>query len=328
MAIQWFPGHMHKARKEIKKTMSDIDVVIEVLDARIPFSSSNPMIQSLKGDKPCIKLLNKADLADPEIIKRWQVFLEQDGFEQNSQTKTLALSANALGSKGLSGYKTAIANLCRKLAPHRVGTDKAINAMIMGIPNVGKSTLINALAGRAIAKVGNEPAVTKRQQKINLDNGIILSDTPGVLWPKLEPVSCGFRLAATGAIKDTAMEYEPVACFVLDFLMAHYPQNLCERFKLGEPEQLSRFDNSQALLSFIGSKRGCLRAGGIVDEHQAASIVLNELRSGKLGPICLETPEMMQAEMAVFLTELAAKRAEQEQGQNKPENYEDSSKTL
>jgi len=320
MAIQWFPGHMHKARKEIKKTMSDIDVVIEVLDARIPFSSSNPMIQSLKGDKPCIKLLNKADLADPEIIKTWQAFYEQD-----SHTKTLALSANALGSKGLSGYKTAIANLCRKLAPHRVGTDKAINAMIMGIPNVGKSTLINALAGRAIAKVGNEPAVTKRQQKINLDNGIILSDTPGVLWPKLEPVSCGFRLAATGAIKDTAMEYEPVACFVLDFLMQHYPHNLCERFKLGEPEQLESFDNSQALLSFIGSKRGCLRAGGIIDQHQAATIVLNELRSGKLGPVCLETPEMMQVEMAEFLAELAAKRAEQDTAMNNPADSEGSS---
>ena len=308
MAIQWFPGHMHKARKEIKKVMSEIDVVIEVLDARIPFSSSNPMIQSLKGDKPCIKLLNKADLADPEMIKTWQAF-----FEQDSQIKTLALSANALNSKGLSGYKTAIANLCRKLAPHRTGTDKAINAMIMGIPNVGKSTLINALAGRAIAKVGNEPAVTKRQQKINLDNGIILSDTPGVLWPKLEPETCGYRLAATGAIKDTAMEYEPVACFVLDFLCEHYPQNLCERFKLGEPETLTRFDNSQTLLSFIGTKRGCLRSGGVVDEHQAATIVLNELRSGKLGPICLETPEMMQAEMAQFFAELEAKRAAEEE---------------
>jgi ribosome biogenesis GTPase A len=181
--------------------------------------------------------------------------------------------------------------------------------MIMGIPNVGKSTLINALAGRNIAKVGNEPAVTKRQQKINLDNGIILSDTPGVLWPKLEPESCGYRLAATGAIKDTAMEYEPVACFALDFLCVHYPDRLCERFKLGERDQLSRFESSMELLEFIGSKRGCLRAGGIVDTHQAATIVLNELRSGKLGPICLESPEMMQAEMAVFLAELEAKRA-------------------
>jgi ribosome biogenesis GTPase A len=309
---------MHKARKEIKKVMSEIDVVIEVLDARIPFSSANPMIKSLKGNKPCIKLLNKADLADAEMIKHWQDF-----FEQDSQTKTLALSANALNTKGLSGYKSAIANLCRKLAPHRVGSDKAIHAMIMGIPNVGKSTLINALAGRAIAKVGNEPAVTKRQQKINLDNGIILSDTPGVLWPKLEPETCGYRLAATGAIKDTAMEYEAVACFTLDFLRDHYPERLCERFRLGEQDVVSRIENSMELLELIGSKRGCLRSGGIVDCHQAATIVLNELRSGKLGPLCLETPEMMQSEMAAFLAELEARRAAE--NPTLDENHHDSS---
>lgn len=297
MAIQWFPGHMHKAQKEIKKVMSDIDVVIEVLDARIPFSSSNPMIQKLKGNKPCIKLLNKADLADPIIVKSWQ-----NHFEKDETIKTLALSANKLTNKG------AIANLCRKLAPHRANSDKPINAMIMGIPNVGKSTLINAIAGRSIAKVGNEPAVTKRQQKINLDNGIVLSDTPGVLWPKLDPESCGYRLAATGAIKDTAMEYESVACFTLDYLSSAYPEELCSRFKLGDVTKLNEFSNSLDLLSFIGSKRGCLRAGGIIDIHQAATIVLHELRAGKIGPICLETPEMMQAEMAEFFAMIEAKR--------------------
>jgi ribosome biogenesis GTPase A len=297
MAIQWFPGHMHKAQKEIKKVMTEIDVVIEVLDARIPFSSSNPMIQKLKADKPCIKILNKADLADPEVVKSWQIH-----FEQDATVKTLAISANSLNNKN------AIASLCRKLAPHRENSDKPINAMIMGIPNVGKSTLINALAGRNIAKVGNEPAVTKRQQKINLDNGIVLSDTPGVLWPKLEPESCGYRLAATGAIRDTAMEYESVACFTLDFLSSAYPEALCSRFKLGGQEKLNDFNNSLELLSFIGSKRGCLRAGGIIDIHQAATIVLHELRSGKIGLICLETPEMMQAEMADFFAKLEAKR--------------------
>ena len=309
MAIQWFPGHMHKAQKEIKKVMSDIDVVIEVLDARIPFSSSNPMIQKLKGSKPCIKLLNKADLADPVTVKLWQAH-----FEKDETTKTLALSANTLSNKG------AIANLCRKLAPHRANSDKPINAMIMGIPNVGKSTLINALTGRSIAKVGNEPAVTKRQQKINLDNGIILSDTPGVLWPKLDPESCGYRLAATGAVKDTAMEYESVACFTLDFLASAYPEALCSRFKLGDIEQLRNFTNSLELLNFIGSKRGCLRAGGVIDVHQAATIVLNELRSGKIGPICLETPEMMQAEMAEFLAMLEAKRLAESEEKEKEKN--------
>ena len=299
MAIQWFPGHMHKARKEIKKVMSQIDVVIEVLDARIPFSSSNPMIRTLKDNKPCIKILNKSDLADPMTVKKWQ-----SHFEKEANVKTLAISANALANKG------AIANLCRKLAPHKQDSDKPINAMIMGIPNVGKSTLINSIAGRSIAKVGNEPAVTKRQQKINLDNGIVLSDTPGVLWPKLEPETCGFRLAATGAIKDTAMEYESVAIFTLEFLASNYQEALAKRFKLDQ----SAFDlqDKLELLKLIGSKRGCLRAGGVVDLYQAATIVLNELRSGKLGQICLETPEMMETELAEFRAALEAKRLTEE----------------
>lgn len=305
MAIQWFPGHMHKARKEIKKVMSQVDVVIEVLDARIPFSSSNPMIKTLKGEKPCIKILNKADLADPDTVKAWQQY-----FEQDAQVKTLAMSANALSNKG------AIANLCRKLAPKRDASDKPINAMIMGIPNVGKSTLINSIAGRAIAKVGNEPAVTKRQQKINLDNGIVLSDTPGVLWPKLEPETCGYRLAATGAVKDTAMEYESVAAFTLDFLAEHYQAPLQARYKLNDEIFAKPEKNYLELLTLIGSKRGCLRAGGVVDLHQAATIVLNELRTGKLGQICLETPAMMESELAEFRAKLEAKRLAEEAENN------------
>lgn len=296
---------MHKARKEIKKVMSQVDVVIEVLDARIPFSSSNPMIKTLKGEKPCIKILNKADLADPDTVKAWQQY-----FEQDAQVKTLAMSANALSNKG------AIANLCRKLAPKRDASDKPINAMIMGIPNVGKSTLINSIAGRAIAKVGNEPAVTKRQQKINLDNGIVLSDTPGVLWPKLEPETCGYRLAATGAVKDTAMEYESVAAFTLDFLAEHYQAPLQARYKLNDEIFAKPEKNYLELLTLIGSKRGCLRAGGVVDLHQAATIVLNELRTGKLGQICLETPAMMESELAEFRAKLEAKRLAEEAENN------------
>jgi len=306
MAIQWFPGHMHKAQKEIKKVMSKVDVVIEVLDARIPFSSSNPMIQKLKGDKPCIKILNKSDLADPVTVKLWQ-----QHFEQDVDVKTLAISATTLPNKG------AIANLCRKLAPHRQDSDKPVSAMIMGIPNVGKSTLINSLAGRAIAKVGNEPAVTKRQQKIDLDNGIVLSDTPGVLWPKLEPETCGFRLAATGAVKDTAMEYESVAMFTLQFLAEHYEAALRARFKLADIDISHEKMTDLELLKLIGSKRGCLRAGGIVDIYQASTIVLNELRSGKLGQICLETPEMMEHEMALFRTIIEARRAAEEAAEKK-----------
>lgn len=301
MAINWFPGHMHKARKEIKKAMSQIDIVVEVLDARIPFSSANPLVSQLRGDKPVIKLLNKADLADPEMTAKWQAHLEQD-----QSVKTLAITATQ------ESRTKAIAQLARKLAPHKVDSDKNLNAMIMGIPNVGKSTLINSIAGRAIAKVGNEPAVTKRQQKINLDNGISLSDTPGILWPKLEPENCGYRLATTGAVKDTAMEYEEVALFALEYLMHAYADRLKERYKLAEIAP-----QSDALLESIGAKRGCLRAGGIVDSHQAATILLQDLRSGKLGPLTLETPEICAAELEALRAMIAAKRAAEEAEQAK-----------
>lgn len=297
MAINWFPGHMHKARKEIKKVMSEVDVVIELLDARIPFSSSNPLVGNLRGETPVIKLLNKADLADPATTDAWQVHLEKD-----KAVKTLALSATTDSKAKL------IANLCRKLAPHKVDTDKGISAMIMGIPNVGKSTFINSLAGKSIAKVGNEPAVTKRQQKIKLDNGITLSDTPGILWPKLEPETCGYRLASTGAVKDTAMEYEDVAWECLKELRVLYPEAIMQRYGLSDIAT-----DEYTLLKAIGSKRGCLKSGGVVDEHQAATIFLQDLRSGKLGRLTLETPEMMEVEMAEFRAMIQAKREQEEQ---------------
>jgi ribosome biogenesis GTPase A len=293
MAINWFPGHMHKARKEISKVIDKMDIVIEVLDARIPFSSANPLVNQFKASKPSIKILNKSDLADPKITQAWQAY-----FEKDEHIKTLALSANQ------DSRAKTISSLCRKLVPEKLGSDKDINAMIMGIPNVGKSTLINGIAGRAIAKVGNEPAVTKRQQKIKLDSGISLSDTPGMLWPKLEPASCGYRLAVTGAIKDTAIEYDDVALFAVMALRDLYPASLRARYKLDVLP-----DEPLTLLEAIGAKRGCLRSGGFVDVHQASTILLQDLRSGKLGQITLETPAMMESEMEVFRAMIAAKRA-------------------
>jgi len=242
MAINWFPGHMHKARKEIKKRLPKIDLIIEVMDARIPYSSENPLVSQFRQNKPCIKLLNKTDLADPVVTKKWIDYLTQD-----AQTKALAVSATdeALIKSIPQAIKTFLAE--------RMRAEKPLRTMIMGIPNVGKSTIINILAGRAIAKVGNEPAVTKRQQEIYLNNNIILSDTPGILWPRMENKNSGYRLAATGAVKDSAMEYEDVALFALDYLIQHYPALLSSRYKI-KPLAAT----ADEVLKEIGRRRGCL----------------------------------------------------------------------
>ncbi|MCK5355999.1 MAG: ribosome biogenesis GTPase YlqF, partial [Methyloprofundus sp.] len=282
MKIQWFPGHMHKAGKDIKESLPDIDLLIEILDARLPFSSANPLLSELRGDKPCIKILNKADLADPVRTEQWQKYLEQE-----EGVKTLALTALQADKAQM------VVELCRKMIPHKTTSTKVIHALIMGIPNVGKSTLINALAGRTIAKTGNEPAVTKRQQRIDLHNGIILHDTPGMLWPNLENQNTGYRLATTGAIKDTALKHDDVASFAGEFLLRHYPESLQQRYQI---ETLPATDYELSML--IGKKRGCLRAGGHVDNDKVAKILLAEIRDGSLGRLTLETPGMMIEELA------------------------------
>lgn len=282
MLIQWYPGHMHKAGREIKETLSQADLAIEILDARIPFSSQNPFLAKLRGDKPTIKVLNKCDLADPDMTERWQAYLEQA-----KNVKTLAVS------KDQTAKIKQLNDLCHKLMPPDRTTDKLINALIMGIPNAGKSTLINILAGRAIAKTGDEPAVTKRQQRIAISDSIVLLDTPGMLWPNIENRHSGYRLAATGAIKDTAISHEDVVNYLLDFLIVSYPQRLLARFNL---ELMPA--NIQALMLAIGKKRGCLKAGGVVDADKVSKILLAELRSGTLGQVTLETPAMMELELA------------------------------
>ena len=282
MQIQWYPGHMHKASKEIKESLPKVDLLIEVLDARIPFSSENPMLKQLRGNKPCIKVLNKSDLADPELTQQWQAYLEQE-----KGVKTLALTTE-------QPEKTRqLVDLCRKIMPEKDKGVRNIHTMIVGIPNVGKSTLINTLAGRMIAKTGNEPAITKGQQRINLRNGIVLSDTPGVMWPNVENKNSGYRLATTGAIRDTAMEYEDVAFFAIGYLLNVYPENLIARYQLdGLPS------SELEALEQIGKKRGCLRSGGKVDLERVSKILLTELRAGTLGPMTLETPAMAETELA------------------------------
>ncbi|MDD1620123.1 MAG: ribosome biogenesis GTPase YlqF [Methylococcaceae bacterium] len=290
MLIQWYPGHMHKASKEIKHVLPDIDLLIEILDARIPYSSQNPMLAALRGDKPTIRVLSKTDLADPDITRQWQQHMERE-----QAVKTLAVTT-------LQPEKIKqIIDLCGKMLPEKSEANKVIRTMIMGIPNVGKSTIINILAGRTIAKTGNEPAVTKQQQRINLKNNIVLSDTPGVLWPNVENRNSGYRLAVTGAIKDTAFQHDDIAQFALEYLLKAYPAQLQTRYQL---ESLP--GEASALLQAIGKKRGCLKAGGHVELDKAAKLFLTELRAGTLGQISLETPEMIEAEMV----ELAAIREE------------------
>ncbi len=280
MAINWFPGHMFKAKKEIAKIMGQVDLIIEVLDARIPFSSENPMVPQLRGNTPCLKVLNKSDLADPAITELWMEHLQS----------MEGISAIALTQKEPAKVRT-ILSMCEKMVPERNLELKPLRALILGIPNVGKSTLINTLAGRIIAKTGNEPAVTKAQQRIKLPNNITLHDTPGFLWPKLEPEQCGYRLAVTGAIKDTVVEYEDVAMFLAEYLLSAYPEELVERYGLDEVP-----GSDIEVLDAIGAKRGCMRKGGMANLHKVSEILLHEFRAGALGRMTLETPEMVKAE--------------------------------
>jgi ribosome biogenesis GTPase A len=221
MAINWYPGHMHKANKEMTKVLPQVDLVIELLDCRLPYSSQNPAIGLLGKDKPCIKILSKSDLADPELTAQWQAY-----FERTASVKTL------LSTLDQPDKAQKLIQLCHKLTPDKPKSGSNILAMITGIPNVGKSTLINAVAGRKVAKTGNEPAITKGLQKIKLNEGIVFLDTPGILWPKIHNENSGYRLAATGAIKDTAIEVEDIALYLSGYLIQHYPQMLLDRYEL------------------------------------------------------------------------------------------------
>lgn len=267
--------------------MSEVDLVIEVMDARIPFSSENPMVAELRQHRPCIKILNKSDLADPAITKLWLAH-----FEKEKGVKAQALSV-------LDKSKTKnLPQLCRKLLPERGTAVKTIRVMIMGIPNVGKSTLINTLAGKTLAKVGDEPAVTKEvspaQHRIILEGNIALSDTPGILWPKIENENSSYRLAITGAIKNTAIDFEDIALFAADYLIDAYSEKIIERYKLKH-----RPETGLQLLQEIGRRRGCLRAGGIIDIQRASEILIHEIRSGAIGALSFETPQMIAEETAV-----------------------------
>ncbi|MFT5526395.1 MAG: ribosome biogenesis GTPase A, partial [Pirellulaceae bacterium] len=240
MTIQWFPGHMHKAQLQIKEAQPTVDLFVEILDARIPFSSQNPLLTELRGRKPCIKVLNKSDLADPELTRTWLTYFNQaEGIKAVAVTTSMVKQIRRLG------------DICVDMCPEKRDAGKMVTGMIVGIPNVGKSSIINLLAGRKVAKTGNEPAVTKNQQRIKVDDGFVLLDTPGVMWPNVENRNSGYRLAVTGAIKETALDYPDVAHFLSGFLLKHFPDALMARYEF---ESLP--EDALQLLDMLGAKRG------------------------------------------------------------------------
>ncbi len=274
MAIRWYPGHMGKAQEKMAEAIRKIDVIVEVLDARLPSSSANHQLNEMRRNKPCIKVLNKHDLADPAVTKAWVRY-----FEQETGVFALPLSAR------VHADAKQLIKLCQKTVPHRGRPGWPLRVMVFGIPNTGKSTLINTLAGKCIAKVGDKPAVTTCGQQIDLKNGIVLSDTPGILWPDMNDQTVAYRLATSGAIGASALDYTCVGLFAAEFMMERYPEQLLTRYKLSEQPE-----TPTAMLEAIGRRLGCLMAGGEIDIHRAAEAFLRELRAGKIGRISFEEP--------------------------------------
>jgi ribosome biogenesis GTPase A len=280
MDIQWFPGHMAKAKRQVKEDLKLIDVVIEILDARIPASSRNPDIDQIAGGKPRLIILNKADLANPASTRRWEDFFKKTGCP--------AVAVDSLGGRGVRetpGYiqKLFEPKMTRLAASGR--RPRPARCMILGIPNVGKSLFVNKLVGRRAAKTENVPGVTRGRQWINVAGDLELMDTPGILWPKLNDEVVSFRLAVTGAIKEQIYDLNAVALELLSWLAGNYPEAIRERYKIDELP-----DDSQELLEAIGAQRGYYKSGGIVDTLKSAKTVLKEFRGGILGCFTLEEP--------------------------------------
>ncbi|WP_066053215.1 ribosome biogenesis GTPase YlqF [Robertmurraya korlensis] len=286
MTIQWFPGHMAKARRQVTEKLKLVDIIFELVDARIPYSSRNPMIDEIIQHKPRLVLLNKADMADPRITKDWIRFFDEKGI------KALAINSQAgVGMKEIvSASELILKEKFDRMKAKGVVRPRAIRAMIVGIPNAGKSTLINRLAKKNIAKTGNTPGVTKAQQWIKVGKELELLDTPGILWPKFEDQEVGSKLALTGAIKDTILNLQDICVYALRFLEREYPERLKERFQLEYiPEDIVDFFDQ------IGKRRGCLMGGGEVDYDKVAELVIRDFRSELFGPITLERPSDLVA---------------------------------
>lgn len=282
MNIQWYPGHMTKTRRQIQADLKLVDLVAEIIDARIPISSRNPDIDEIVGDKPRLIILNRADQADPAMNKVWGEWFRKQGW--------WVMETNARDGKGVNQFSAAIKSALKDKieqwkAKGLVG--RPVRAMVVGVPNVGKSTFINQVAKKKSAKAGNKPGVTRGKQWVNVDPGLDLLDTPGILWPKFEDETTGMHLAFTGAVKDEIMDRETLACHLMEILGARYPQAITDRYKVEPQPGLAGWE----LLEACGLKRGFLISGGEVDTERMARVLLEEYRSGKLGNFTLETPE-------------------------------------
>lgn len=279
MTVQWFPGHMAKTRRLIKESLSLVDAVCEIVDARIPESSRNPELDEIVGSKPRIVLLNKCDLADPNATARKIKELSERGIK--------ALPVDCRSGRGLEKFQPAVREILKdkiKANEEKGMGGKALRVMVVGIPNTGKSSFINRMAGKYRAKVADKPGVTRGNQWFSIGSGIELLDTPGVLWPKFEDPEVGFKLAFIGSVKDEILDSQEIAVRLLLVLQRNYPDRLADRYKITDFEELEPYE----LLELIGAKRGMLIKGGETDTERAAVMLLDEYRSGKLGKLTLD----------------------------------------
>ena len=306
MSVQWFPGHMHLTRQAIADRVKSIDVVIEMLDARLPGSSANPLLRELTQKRPALKVLNKQDLADPDRTALWLA-------HYNAQPATRAIALDA----GVTAPSRALVAACRELAPQRGGMVKPLRVLICGIPNVGKSTLINTLMGKRSTKTGDEAGVTRTEQRVVLADDCYLYDTPGMLWPRIIVPQSGIHLAASGAVGRNAYDDQEVALELLDILKVAYPALLGARYGVNaSPEALAQTP-AEDLLEAIGRQRGALVSGGRVDAQKAAELVIADFRAAHMGRITLETPEQYLAWLK------AGKAADAERQRIKRERFGD-----
>ena len=281
MTIQWYPGHMTKTRRQIEADLKQVDAVCEIVDARIPVSSRNPDIDAICGSKPRIIVLNRMDLADPNATARWKTYFKNRGMA--------VIATDCKSKRGIADFTPAARSACKEKLERDAarGMNRPLRVMVVGIPNVGKSTLINQISGRKGAKAENRPGVTRGKQWVTVDSGLQLLDTPGILWPKFEDPEVGMMLAYTGAVKEGVIDLEELACRLMELLHKFYPQTLLDRYKV-EAEPVTP---GWQLLELAGRKRGFLVSGGEVNTERMAKVLIDEFRSGKLGKFTLEMPE-------------------------------------